>query len=119
MHWYLAAFRNYVDFSGRARRREFWVFILFNFLITIVLAIIDASMSGTSQKVTFGLLSMIYGLAVLLPSLGVAVRRLHDIDRSGWWLLVGLVPLVGIIVLLVFYSKDSQPGTNTYGLSPK
>ncbi|MEJ2399522.1 MAG: DUF805 domain-containing protein, partial [Gammaproteobacteria bacterium] len=100
MQWYLGAFKKYIDFSGRARRKEFWYFTLFNFIVTAVLVIIDVSMAGASQKATFGMLSMIYALVVLLPSLGVSVRRLHDIDRSGWWLLIGLVPLIGTIVLL-------------------
>lgn len=119
MQWYIHAIKKYGDFNGRARRKEFWSFFLFNFSITLVLGIIDISMSGLSQKITFGLLSLIYVLAVLLPSLGVSVRRLHDIDRSGWWLLVGLIPLVGHVVLLLFCVKDSHPGYNPYGASPK
>lgn len=119
MQWYIGAFKKYVDFSGRARRKEFWYFILFNMIVTLVLAFIDASMFGSNQHATFGMLSMIYGVVALLPGLGVSVRRLHDTDHSGWWLLVGLLPLIGGIVLLVFSLMDSNPEDNAYGMSPK
>lgn len=119
MQWYIGAFKKYIDFSGRARRKEFWYFALFNLIVTIVLGIIDASMFGADHKTTFGMLSLLYGLAALLPSLGVAVRRLHDTDHSGWWLLICLVPLIGPIVLLVFYLMDSNPNDNAYGMNPK
>lgn len=114
MQWYLKVLQNYVGFSGRARRTEFWMFILFNFLAGgIVLGILDAIL-GTGN-----LLSGLYYLAVFLPTLAVWSRRLHDTGKSALWLLIGLVPLVGIVVLLVFACLDSDPGNNQYGPNPK
>lgn len=112
MEWYIKALKNYVGFEGRARRREYWYFTLCNVLVALALAVIDSLMDSS-------LLTALYSLAVLLPGLAVTVRRLHDTGRTGWWLLVGLVPLVGGIVLLVFVLLDSEPGTNRYGQSPK
>lgn len=112
MDWYMKALKNYVGFEGRARRKEYWNFALFNFLISLALAVVDAMLET-------GVLTGLYGLAVLLPGLAVSVRRLHDTNRSGWWLLIGLVPVVGAIALLVFALLDSDPGPNRYGPSPK
>lgn len=112
MNWYLAVLKNYVGFSGRARRKEYWMFALFNVIITIVLIIVDAAINTS-------LLSILYSLAVLLPALAVGFRRLHDTGRSAWWLLIGLIPLIGAIVLIVFMASDSQPDTNKYGPNPK
>lgn len=112
MDWYMGVLKKYVDFSGRARRTEFWMFTLFNIIVSIVLSVIDMMLG-------FGLLGGIYALAVFLPSLAVGVRRLHDTNRSGWWLLIGLIPLIGFIVLIVFFVQDSQPGDNEYGPNPK
>lgn len=119
MQWYLKVIRNYVGFSGRARRTEFWMFALINFLITLVLAFLDGMLGLTNMETGMGLLQGVYSLAVLLPSLAVAVRRLHDTGRSGWWLLIAFIPVVGWIVLLVFYCLDSQPGDNAHGPNPK
>lgn len=118
MNWYLAVLKKYAVFSGRATRSEYWYFALFNIIVSVVLALVD-SLIGTGGSESLGILSGLYSLAVLLPSLGVAIRRLHDTDRTGWWLLIGLVPLIGIIVLLVFFIQDSQPGDNKYGPNPK
>lgn len=115
MQWYLEAFRRYAEFSGRSRRRAYWFFVLFNLIVSFVLAGVDAALMGPDS----GLLLPLYGLAALIPGIAVSVRRLHDIGRSGWWLLIGLIPLVGAIVLLVFYVQDSQPGDNAYGPNPK
>ncbi|MGX4690553.1 DUF805 domain-containing protein [Streptomyces sp. JNUCC 63] len=112
MNWYLEVLKKYAVFSGRARRKEYWMFVLFNFIVSIVLLAIG-------KAIGVEVLSGLYSLAVLLPGLGVAVRRLHDTGRSGWWILIGLVPLVGFIVLLVFTVSDSQPGDNQYGPNPK
>jgi uncharacterized membrane protein YhaH (DUF805 family) len=119
MNWYLGVLQKYAEFAGRARRKEYWNFVLFNFLITIGLGIVDAILGTGSAGKGVGILGAIYGLGVLIPSLAVSVRRLHDIGRSGWWLLIGLVPLVGLIVLLVFAVQDSQEGSNAYGPNPK
>lgn len=112
MHWYLEVLKKYAVFSGRARRREYWMFFLVNFIVGLVLAVIG-------RVLDLEILQYLYSLAVLLPGLGVAVRRLHDTGRSGWWLLISLVPLIGAIVLLVFLVSDSQPDTNQYGPNPK
>ena len=106
-------------FSGRSRRKEYWYFVLFNIIVSIVLAGIDALLGTFSSASNIGLLSGIYSLAVLIPTLAVSVRRLHDIDRSGWWILIGLVPLIGAIVLLVFALLEGTPGSNRYGPNPK
>jgi uncharacterized membrane protein YhaH (DUF805 family) len=107
-----SVFSKYVVFSGRARRSEFWWFTLFAVILYIVAAIIDKAIGNS-------ILSLILGLALLLPSLAVTVRRLHDTGRSGWWILLGIIPVIGAIVLLVFECQDSQPGANAYGPSPK
>jgi uncharacterized membrane protein YhaH (DUF805 family) len=120
LSWYLEALKKYAVFSGRSRRMEYWYFVLFNIIVCIVLEVIDGLLFGTLDSgMGVGLLSGLYGLAVLIPSLAVTVRRLHDIDRSGWWILIALVPLIGGIVLLVFALLDSTPGTNQYGPNPK
>ena len=119
MSWYLAVWKKYAVFGGRARRKEYWYFVLFNLLISIVLASIDAVTGSFSPEAGMGLLSGLYALAIFIPSIAVSVRRLHDSGRSGWWLLIAVVPLVGAIVLLVFLVQDSQPGENKYGPSPK
>ncbi len=119
MNWYLAVLKKYAVFWGRARRKEYWYFALFNILIAIVLGIIDGVTGTFSPEVGIGLLGGLYSLAVLIPGFAVAVRRLHDTGKSGWWLLILLVPLVGPIVFLVFTVQDSQPGENQYGPNPK
>lgn len=113
MDWYLAVLKKYADFSGRARRKEYWMFALINFLITLVIGVL-ASMASA-----FTVLGWIYALAVLIPGIAVTVRRLHDTGRSAWMLLIALIPLVGAIVLIVFLCQDSAPGNNEYGPNPK
>ena len=113
MNWYLRALKKYAEFSGRARRTEYWMFTLVNVVIAMVLGVIEGILGGP------GILGAIYGLAMLLPSLAVTIRRLHDTGRSGWLCLIALIPVVGAIVLLVFLVLDSQPGPNEYGPNPK
>ncbi|MBA2344162.1 MAG: DUF805 domain-containing protein [Rubrobacter sp.] len=110
MDWYIDAFRNYAVFDGRSRRAAYWYFVLFNIIVAVVLAFIDMLLGTFSSSSNIGLLSGIYSLAVIIPTLAVAIRRLHDTDRSGWWILISLIPLIGSIVLLVFYVMDSTPG---------
>src|SRR3954451_3952120 len=100
MSYYLEALKKYAVFSGRSRRMEFWYFVLFNIIVAVVLALIDTLLGTTIGVSSFGLLSGIYSLAVLIPTLAVTVRRLHDIDRTGWWIFINLIPLIGTIVLL-------------------
>jgi uncharacterized membrane protein YhaH (DUF805 family) len=112
VNYYLAVLKNYAGFSGRARRAEYWQFALFNAIALVALFVIDLAIKTTIPY-------LLYTLAVIVPGLAVAVRRLHDTGRSGWWLLIGLVPLVGAIVLLVFACLDSEAGENKYGANPK
>lgn len=118
MNWYIGVLKKYAVFSGRARRKEYWMFVVFNILATIAIGIVDNVFGLVSQS-GVGTLGLVYALAVLLPSLAVAVRRLHDTDRTGWWLLIAFVPLIGLIVLLVFFFLNSQPGQNRFGPNPK
>ncbi len=114
MNWYTLVLTKYAVFDGRARRTEYWMFTLFNVIIAVVLSLIDRVLFGSGHHFLYGL----YGLAVLVPSIAVSIRRLHDTGRSGWWLLLAFVPIAGI-VLLVFMCMDSQPGGNEYGANPK
>ena len=118
MHWYLDVLKKYAVFGGRARRKEYWLFTLFNMIIAYGLLAIDY-LVGTDYGSNMGLLYTLYILATLLPSLAVFVRRLHDTGRSGWWFFIGFVPLVGAIILIVFMVLDSQSGSNKYGENPK
>ena len=119
MNWYREALRKYATFDGRSRRREYWFFALFNFLILVALSIVDMGLGSFSEEAGIGLLGGLFCLGIILPSIAVTVRRLHDTNRSGWWILINLIPLVGAIVLLVFTVLDSQPGGNKYGPNPK
>jgi len=113
MNWYIEVLKKYAVFTGRARRKEYWMFALVNLGISLIIGLIEG-MFGSP-----GVLANLYALAVLLPGIAVSVRRLHDTGRSGWWLLISLIPFIGAIVLLVFMVQDSMPGTNEYGLNPK
>ncbi len=119
MSWYLEALKKYATFGGRARRKEYWYFSLFNIIISIALVVTDGIVGSESDQGSLGLLGGIYTLAMLIPSIAVAVRRLHDTERSGWWLLIGFIPLIGGIILLLFMVQDSKPGANRYGSNPK
>lgn len=119
MNWYLHVLKNYATFSGRARRKEYWMFFLISALISIVLTLLDILLGTYSVEYEAGLFSGLYSLLILIPSIAVVVRRLHDTDRSGWWILISLIPLIGVIVLFVFICLDSQPGTNRFGVNPK
>lgn len=113
VNWYVNVLKNYAGFSGRARRQEYWMFFLINFAIAIVVAIIDAVVGLNS------ILSLLYTLAVLIPSLAVAVRRLHDTGKTGWWILIAAIPLVGAIILIVFLASEGDQNPNAYGQNPK
>ena len=107
-----SGFDHYVKFDGRASRPAFWWWFLFGILVGIGATIIDAIIGS------FGVVSGLAGLALLLPNLSVAIRRLHDTDHTGWWVLIGLIPIIGFIVLLIFYLRQSDPGENRYGPPP-
>lgn len=119
MNWYVEVLKKYATFGGRARRKEYWMFVLISTLVYVGLGIIDSVTGTFGAESGIGLLSGLYCLATLLPGLAVAVRRLHDTNRSGWWFLIFLVPIIGAIVLLVFLVQDSQPESNQYGANPK
>lgn len=118
LNYYLAPWKKYADFSGRAQRAEYWVFELGNLLISVVLMFVGAAMSGGNENyaiIPYGL----FLLANIIPNIAVTVRRMHDTTRSGWWLLISLIPLVGPIWFFVLTVLDSKPGTNKYGSNPK
>jgi uncharacterized membrane protein YhaH (DUF805 family) len=119
MDWYLMVLKKYAQFSGRSRRKELWMFVLFNMLIVFVLEILGIVLRENALGKIILFLLVIYALATLIPGLAVGIRRLHDTGRSGWWLLICLVPFVGGLILLVFYVLDSTPGANEYGPNPK
>lgn len=119
MEWYTGVLKKYAVFEGRARRKEYWYFFLINLIISIVLAVVDR-ITGTAGEMTgVGLLGGLYSLAILIPSLAVTVRRLHDTDRSGWWIFIALIPILGGIALLVFTLLEGTPGMNRFGPNPK
>lgn len=119
MNWFIEVIKKYAVFNGRARRKEYWFYVLFYVIFALIIGVIDATIFGAGPETGTGPLGMIYVLALFLPSLGVAVRRLHDTGRTGWWMLLVLIPLIGPIVLLVFFVLDSTPGQNQYGPNPK
>jgi uncharacterized membrane protein YhaH (DUF805 family) len=114
MDWYLLVFRKFADFSGRSARQEFWMFALCNFIVALGLAFVGYLLGRVGH-----LLVDLYSLVVFIPALAVSVRRLHDIGKSGWWLLIEFVPVIGFLVLLYFMVQDSEAENNAYGPSPK
>lgn len=119
MSYFIEAFTKYATFSGRARRSEYWYFVLFNLLIALGLFIVGAVITAAAGGSRMGMFPYdAYALASFIPSLAVGVRRLHDIGKSGWFLLLGFVPIANI-VLIIWLAQDGQPGTNEYGSNPK
>ena len=119
VNWYLEVLKKYAQFSGRSRRKEYWYFVLINLIIAFSLSFVDQLTGTFNAESGLGLLSGIYNLAVLIPSIAVGFRRLHDTGRSAWWLLLLLIPVVGLIVIIVFFAQDGQQEENKYGSSPK
>lgn len=111
MEYFIDAFKNYADFSGRSRRKEYWMFVLIYSIIYIALAVIDDVLNTVW-------LATIFILIVIIPSISITTRRLHDTGRTGWWQLIYLVPLIGLIIMTVFLCQDSHD-ENEYGISPK
>ncbi|MCA9005659.1 MAG: DUF805 domain-containing protein [Planctomycetaceae bacterium] len=118
MNWYMAVLKKYAEFSGRARRKEYWMFFLFNVIISFVISIVGSIIGERGGLISVSL-SVLYSLFVFIPGLAVTVRRLHDTNRSGWWILISLVPVIGGIILLIFMILDSDPNANAYGENPK
>ncbi len=122
MYWYLKCWKQYIDFQGRARRKEYWVFTLVNIIIYLLFYILSFSMMYDSSGIlslTTSIIFFLYTVATILPSIAVTMRRLHDTGRSGWWYLLNVIPLVGSICLLVLLCLDSEPGENQWGENPK
>lgn len=120
MNWYLSVLRKYAVFSGRARRREYWYYTLIHMTAVVTAMCLDAVVSvlaGYDSR--YGIFSICYGLATFIPSIAVAVRRLHDTGYTGWLIFLGVIPILGAIALLFFLSRDSEPGDNEYGPNPK
>jgi uncharacterized membrane protein YhaH (DUF805 family) len=113
-----SGFRNYAKFSGRARRSEFWFWLLFSFLVGVVASIVDNALGLTTSNGS-GPFQGLFGLALLVPSLAVGWRRMHDTGKNGALYLLGIIPIVGTILIIVWAAQDSQPGQNQYGPSPK
>ena len=111
---------NYANFNGRARRSEYWYYTLFTIIVELVLTVIQKLTSGVPVVgMIVNILIVIIGLALFIPGVALCFRRLHDTGRSGIWILIGLIPLIGEIILIVFFVQDSQPGDNKYGANPK
>ena len=106
-----SGFSNYVNFSDRASRSEYWYWVLFVVLAEIVTSIID-------YAIGYEVTTSLFGLAVLLPGISVAIRRLHDLDRSGWWVFLVCIPLIGAIVLIIWYCSRGTEGPNRFGPDP-
>jgi uncharacterized membrane protein YhaH (DUF805 family) len=127
MNWYIQVLKKYGVFSGRARRKEYWMFLLFNIIFFIIAAIIDnilgttfkVSFGGISNSLPYGYIYLLYALSVFIPGLAVSIRRLHDVGKSGWFYLIILIPFIGAIWLLVLFCKDGIAGENKYGANPK
>ena len=125
MNYYIKVLQQYADFNGRARRKEYWIYNIINSIIGGLLFFLDRMLGTTIDSLdlgegnSLGILYLVYALFVFIPGLAVAVRRLHDVGKSGWMLLIALIPLIGAIWLLVLYLTDSNPGENKYGPNPK
>jgi uncharacterized membrane protein YhaH (DUF805 family) len=119
MEWYLLVLKRYAEFNGRSRRKEYWMFTLYNIVIFLVLYIAGfVTLERTGISMVFFGLAFIYALAILVPNLAVSVRRLHDIDKSGWWILLAFVPVVSL-ALIVLMCLEGTPGDNRFGPNPK
>ena len=123
MKWYLMAFKNYATFKGRARRKEYWMFFLFNMIFAIVAMVLDSLLGLTfsieGQSIGYGYIYTAYLLFIIIPSISLLVRRLHDVNKSGWFYWIQLIPLVGQIWILILMVKEGTNGENTYGKDPK
>lgn len=120
MDYFIGAYKNnYANFNGRARRKEYWMFTLFYIIASFVLSIVDSILGTMNMQIGIGLLGGLFALASFLPAIAVAARRLHDINKSGWWQLIAIIPIIGWLVLFIFYIMDSNPGENSFGANPK
>lgn len=120
MEWMTLPLKRYADFQGRSRRKEYWMFILLIVVVAVVLSIVEGIL-GLSGMVggVYGPITTLFLLAIIIPSLAVQVRRFHDQDKSGWFVLIGLIPLIGGLIVLVFMCLEGTPGPNRFGDDPK
>ena len=124
MEWYLGVLKKYAVFDGRARRKEYWMFLLFHTMVVVALLIVNAIIISSVSESTLAQVAVVlpitvYMLGVLCPALGVTIRRLHDTGKSGWWIFISLVPIIGGLWFLYLMVIDGTPGDNQYGPSPK
>lgn len=129
MEWMLMPYRRYFEFSGRSRRKEYWMFALFNFLVCLAFMFLIMAVGGTMEYgeqpemgplASVAIIAMfVWAIATIIPSLAVTFRRLHDTDHSAWWILIGFVPIIGGLVLLYFYLIEGTRGPNRFGPDPK
>ena len=119
MRWYLLGFKNYLQIKGRAVRKEFWIFMLFNLLFLVAAMIIDFVFGFTFDNLPFGYVFLVYAGVILIPTLTVTLRRLHDVGSRGWMLFIILIPVIGMIWLLTLLVTDSQEEKNVFGSNPK
>ena len=119
MSWCLSVLKKYAVFSGRARRKEYWMFILFNMIFAFAAVIIDNVVGTAFDGISYGLFYTLYVLAILVPSIAVIVRRLHDVGKSGAWFFIAFIPLIGGIWLLILLCTEGTQGVNGYGVNPK
>lgn len=120
MEYYLKAIRNYATFTGRSSRRDYWMYVLFNFIFSIAASILDEFLDlkiGSGLNAS-GIISTLYSLFVLIPGLAISIRRLHDINKSGWWILINLIPIIGWIWYFVLTVTEGTHGNNDYGKDP-
>lgn len=118
MKWYLMAFKKYLVFSGRSHRKEFWMFVLFNIIIACVLGFIDNFVIGVPVGSNLGYLTGAYSLITMIPCIALSVRRLHDTDHTGWWLLINIIPVLGFFWLTWLFCKESDHAPNRFGAEP-
>lgn len=120
MEWFLKVMKQYADFNGRARRKEYWMFALFNVIFALIAMLVDNLLGlRFNEQIPYGYLYLLYGLATFIPGIAVGVRRLHDVGKSGWWYFIALVPILGGLYLLYLFIQDGTPGSNEYGVNPK
>ncbi len=119
MDWYVKVLKQYANFNGRARRTEYWVFFVFNIALSGTAMLLDKVFEIVIAEIGYGPLFLLYALSMLIPAIAVGVRRLHDVGKSGWMLLIALIPIIGTIWVLVLLLLDSNPGVNEYGENPK
>ncbi len=119
MKYYFKAFNNFSNFNGRARRKDYWMYLLFNLIFGLVAIILDNVFGLAFESIGYGVIYLLYSLITFIPSLSVTVRRLHDKSKSGWYILLAIIPIIGGIVLLFILAADGDPGENEYGMNPK